>query len=208
MSLVTDEGDAAIVRPAIYQFPVLDPDLTVRDGKDIALELATLIEGDETVHDRSTPHDVYFSLQDLVVLTMSQPGDTLTMWVSRGMGDLDDIEVEGLALNPTELRFGTPDFGVGFEGLVHSVKVWTDRAISREEIELERYAGRFTGFPPEPVVCVGDLDGDNDTDVFDFAIFIVGFGGPGGPEDGDLTGDGEVNIFDFAIFAPDFGCEP
>jgi hypothetical protein len=55
---------------------------------------------------------------------------------------------------------------------------------------------------------VGDLDGDNDTDVFDFGIFLVGFGGPGGPEDGDLSGDGEVNIFDFAIFAPDFGCEP
>ena len=81
MSLVTGDGDAAIVRPTIFQSPVTDPDLTVRDGKDIALELATDIGGVETVHDRSAPGDVYFELQNVVVLTMSQPGDVLTMWV-------------------------------------------------------------------------------------------------------------------------------
>ena len=60
--------------------------------------------------------------------------------------------------------------------------------------------------PPSP--CNGDLDGDFDTDVFDFGLFITHLGdGPGATHDnGDLNGDGFVDILDFAIFAPDFGC--
>jgi hypothetical protein len=56
--------------------------------------------------------------------------------------------------------------------------------------------------------CVGDIDGDGDTDVFDFGIFAPNFGATGLPPftGGDLDGDGDVDVFDFGFFAPDFGC--
>ena len=61
--------------------------------------------------------------------------------------------------------------------------------------------------PPPPPVCVGDIDGDNDADVFDFAIMAANFGTAVDPgKDGDLDGDGDVDVFDFGIFGPDFGC--
>jgi hypothetical protein len=154
----------------------------------------------------STARDNFFAAQDLVVLTMEQPGDVLTMWVSRGLSDLDKVTASSTPLDPAELRFATPDGARSFEGLVHSVKVWPDRAITREEVELERFDGRFTGYPPPPVICHADFDGDGATTVFDFGIFAVNFGMPGTPSTGDLDGDGDVDVFDFAIFAADFGC--
>ncbi len=56
--------------------------------------------------------------------------------------------------------------------------------------------------------CSGDVDGDGDTDVFDFAELAASFGaGPGATREmGDLTGDGHVDVFDFAELAADFGC--
>ena len=59
-----------------------------------------------------------------------------------------------------------------------------------------------------PPPCVGDLDGDGKTDVFDFSRFSLFFGfGPGAtPDMGDLNHDGYINIFDFAIFVTNFGC--
>jgi hypothetical protein len=62
---------------------------------------------------------------------------------------------------------------------------------------------------PPPAGCVGDLDDDDDTDVFDFGIFASTFGSsvPVGTG-GDLDGNGVVDVFDFSIFAGDFGCGP
>jgi hypothetical protein len=75
-------------------------------------------------------------------------------------------------------------------------------------------SGSFTitatppGAAPTPE-CPGDVDGDGDTDVFDFADLASGFGaGPGATRaEGDLTGDGFVDVFDFADLASDFGCD-
>jgi hypothetical protein len=63
---------------------------------------------------------------------------------------------------------------------------------------------------PPALACLGDVDGDGDTDVFDFASMAAHFGvGPGATqEQGDLDGDGYVNVFDFATLAGDFGCGP
>lgn len=60
-----------------------------------------------------------------------------------------------------------------------------------------------------PLGCPGDLDGDDDTDVFDFTIFTSNFGqsvptGTGG----DIDGSGVVDVLDFGPFASDFGCTP
>jgi subtilisin-like proprotein convertase family protein len=60
-----------------------------------------------------------------------------------------------------------------------------------------------------PPGCVGDLDGDSDTDVFDFGIFAATFGLSVPPGTGaDFDGSGFVDVFDFGIFASDFGCTP
>lgn len=60
-----------------------------------------------------------------------------------------------------------------------------------------------------PPACAGDIDGDGDTDVFDFGIFASHFGlGVDPGTSGDLGGDGVVDVFDFGIFASDFGCVP
>jgi hypothetical protein len=68
--------------------------------------------------------------------------------------------------------------------------------------------GDLTGVTIRVATCVGDLDGDADTDVFDFAIFAPSFGSTGLTPftGGDLDGDGDVDVFDFGLFAPDFGC--
>ncbi len=63
-----------------------------------------------------------------------------------------------------------------------------------------------------PPGCVGDLDGDGDTDVFDFGIFGPAFGSamgdPGFVPEADFDGNGIIDVFDFGIFGPDFGCTP
>lgn len=59
-------------------------------------------------------------------------------------------------------------------------------------------------------VCIADMDGDNDVDVFDFNKFAPNFGKTFpticGHCDGDFNCDGRVDVFDFNILAPNFGC--
>ena len=61
-----------------------------------------------------------------------------------------------------------------------------------------------------PAACLADIDGDLDTDIFDFSIFAVTLWGqsvaPGST--GDFSGDGLINVLDFAYLAADFGCTP
>jgi hypothetical protein len=58
-----------------------------------------------------------------------------------------------------------------------------------------------------PPACSGDIDGDNDTDVLDFAQFLTEFGTDVEPGTGaDLNADGSVDVLDFALFVADFGC--
>lgn len=68
----------------------------------------------------------------------------------------------------------------------------------------------YDGVPDScQTLCPGDLDGDGDTDVFDFNVFAANFG-MGTPvrfEDGDFDGNETVDVFDFNIFAPGFGCD-
>jgi len=60
-----------------------------------------------------------------------------------------------------------------------------------------------------PPGCPGDIDGDGDTDVLDFAEFLVVFGTDVDPGTGaDLNADGRVDVLDFAAFVADFGCAP
>jgi parallel beta-helix repeat protein len=75
---------------------------------------------------------------------------------------------------------------------------------------IDMGAHEFQGVSPPPCPCVGDIDGDCDTDVFDFSALAANFGsGPGASRaQGDLTGDGFVDVFDFSELAANFGCAP
>ena len=68
--------------------------------------------------------------------------------------------------------------------------------------------GAYEAASAPPPSCAGDLDGDGDTDVFDFGVFASYFGLTGLPPfvGGDLDGDGDTDVFDFATFAADFAC--
>jgi len=71
------------------------------------------------------------------------------------------------------------------------------------------YAGDNTGCVCCP--CPGDINGDGKTNVLDFNILAVNFGG-GIPNcrsraQGDLNCDGLVNVADFNILAGNFGCQ-
>ena len=57
--------------------------------------------------------------------------------------------------------------------------------------------------------CVGDLDGDGDTDLADLGILLADFGCTApGPCPGDLDGDGDTDLADLGILLADFGCTP
>ena len=57
--------------------------------------------------------------------------------------------------------------------------------------------------------CVGDLDGDGDTDLADLGILLADFGcTPPGPCPGDLDNDGDTDLADLGILLADFGCTP
>jgi hypothetical protein len=73
------------------------------------------------------------------------------------------------------------------------------------------YRGDGTSCAGGFCACIGDLNADGKTDVFDFGAFSSAFG-TGTPDcvghaQGDLNCDGVVNVFDFSIFATDFGCQ-
>ncbi|NQU75288.1 MAG: hypothetical protein HQ546_03100 [Planctomycetes bacterium] len=65
-----------------------------------------------------------------------------------------------------------------------------------------------TGTPSAPqFTLMGDLDFDNDVDIFDWAVFQPNYGTMAAMtyDDGDLDGDADVDIFDWAIFQPNYG---
>lgn len=76
------------------------------------------------------------------------------------------------------------------------------------------YLTNVSAVPPGPEIA-GDIDGDGDVDLQDFASFSVCFGAdvemppegcsPADAAASDLDGDGIVDLVDFATFAGNFG---
>ena len=56
--------------------------------------------------------------------------------------------------------------------------------------------------------CVGDLDGDGDTDQSDLGVLLADWGCTGGDCPGDCDGDGDTDQSDLGILLADWGCTP
>lgn len=97
----------------------------------------------------------------------------------------------------------TPSDSTAFAGAVVSAEITYNNMGTPESYDALLYVGAYS----PPIICPGDIDGDGDTDIFDFGVFATHFGSsvPAGTL-GDLDGNGVVNVFDFGIFAADFGC--
>jgi hypothetical protein len=54
--------------------------------------------------------------------------------------------------------------------------------------------------------CVGDLDGDGDTDHSDLGILLADWGCTGGDCPGDVNGDGNTDQADLGVLLADWGC--
>jgi hypothetical protein len=54
--------------------------------------------------------------------------------------------------------------------------------------------------------CIGDLDGDGDTDLNDLAFLLSDYGCTSGCA-GDLDGDDDTDLSDLALLLADYGCE-
>jgi hypothetical protein len=102
-----------------------------------------------------------------------------------------------LGQEPSEAHFGLGDATVADEVVV----LWPDgRETTLTGVALNRVLD-------VRLRCLGDVDGDGDTDIFDFGIFAANFARQVDPgTHGDLDGDGDVDIFDFGIFAANFEC--
>lgn len=82
--------------------------------------------------------------------------------------------------------------------------VWdTSVLYTRGEVVLTEFAG-------VAATCPGDIDGDGDTDVFDFGLLAPAFATSLSDAEflpaADLNGDNAIDVFDFGLLAPDLGC--
>ncbi len=60
----------------------------------------------------------------------------------------------------------------------------------------------LTAYPAAPA-CVGDLDGDGDTDQADLGVLLAAYGNGDG---GDLDGDGDTDQADLGVLLADYNC--
>ena len=125
------------------------------------------------------------------------------------LADSDSIASAGFnashVLQPQHLTHTTtnPADSTAFGGIAVSAEITYNNLGVSESYEALLFVGAYA----PPIVCSGDIDGDGDTDVFDFGILAANFGASVTPgTNGDLNGSGSVDVFDFAILAADFGC--
>jgi hypothetical protein len=157
-----------------------------------------------------------------IALPALGPGERLTLRYCSSMEnedtsrfDLGKVLIDGVEVDQapnTDLAWETREVDISsFAGTSATIEFFFDT--------IDSVGNGFGGWQVDDVrvvhvelecvdPCPGDLDGDGDTDVFDYAVLAVNFGaGPGTTrEEGDITGDGYVDIFDFGEMMADFGC--
>ena len=112
-----------------------------------------------------------------------------------------------------QMMFGAPwSSNVGAGGLVaiDAVDIFSDASGGVDGMYFDDISLVEAGAScPGGGGCVGDLDGDGDTDLADLGILLADFGCvPPGTCPGDLDGDGDTDLADLGILLADFGCTP
>ena len=104
--------------------------------------------------------------------------------------------------------------GISFAGSPDPHFIESTDPFDRVEITLQPQFSLGNWVVPDlcielPGGCVGDLDGDGDTDLADLGILLADFGCTPPPNCvGDLDGDGDTDLADLGILLADFGCTP
>ncbi|NQU76220.1 MAG: PEP-CTERM sorting domain-containing protein [Planctomycetes bacterium] len=106
----------------------------------------------------------------------------------RPFAELDPTRNPGLGIGNTQ----SDSWLKAFDGVIADVRI-SNIALTPDQFFL--------------CPLYGDLDKDNDVDIYDWVIFQVNFGTASGMawEDGDFDGDGDVDVFDWTLFQPNYG---
>jgi hypothetical protein len=133
-------------------------------------------------------------------------------WSESSGADTYLVEVD------TDVLFGSPDVSQSVAAPATELDLPSNTLLASQtyfwRVTAENGSGSRVSTPnlssfttAAPPMCPGDLDGDEDTDVFDFAIFAASFGQSVPPgTGGDFDADGTITVFDFGLFASSFGC--
>lgn len=182
VSLIDDDGDwvQAVSEP--------QPGFEAWRGARNRILVMTNKNGPLRAIAKSRTSDLFFPTQSRIALSMSQPGDRLTLYVARGLGEWDTAWSAEFPFVPSELKFASYDDKKSFEGLLHRVEVWPDQAVEFAPVDLT---------PP----CAGDVDGNRKVDFNDvtYALLRLGAQGLPGDLDGDADGNGIVDLNDISF---------
>jgi hypothetical protein len=89
--------------------------------------------------------------------------DDATAMIEPAIADLNNILIGGQSGGSESL-----------DGQMGRLRIW-NLALSTEQVQAVAAEGGFFNPADAPGPCAGDLDGDNDTDVFDFSILASNF---------------------------------
>ena len=76
--------------------------------------------------------------------------------------------------------------------------------VSAQHLDVTTVPGEITTLP-EILIPAGDIDGDDDIDLFDLVVLGREFGSSMSKSPTDLNADNQVNIFDLVILAANYG---
>lgn len=135
----------------------------------------------------SGPRDIFYPTRSRITVVMSQPGDTVKLYVKRGMGDIEGYAMAEIPFTPTGLQLATPDGSAVFQGALHRIRVWPNEALD---------LGPAAFVDP----CPQDVNGDGSVDVNDISFVLFRLGDTGDPDllEGDANNDGVVDVNDIS----------
>ena len=184
--------------------PSTDTPIAIADNSSFASYLN--VPDDVTIGDLNVKVDISHTYIGDLIVELESPSGTVIRLHDRTGGSTDNLittyddatnapdgpgllaDVNGESAMGTWILSGSDNAG----GDVGTLNSWT------------LLVGAAALPPPD---CSADLDGDNDTDIFDFGLFVGHFGESVTPgTNGDYDFSGSVDVLDFAIFGGNFGC--
>lgn len=216
--------DSPFVPTAVQMFGAT-PGVAIPDFDFNGVSADLLVTGGPAMIDRlEVSIDITHTyISDLFIELMSPMGTTVTLW-NRSCSSVHDMSTtfgDGFDFALCDSPFTAPAVSRGALGAFAGEPAdgtWTLTVFDLGPDDtgtLDAFGLHFQhsivdmGAYENQAPCVADIDGDGDTDVFDFGVFVLHFGQDVTPyTNGDFDGSGHVNVFDFGTFVLDFGCPP